>query len=317
MKKIANKRLICHQNTPNRSRLVSIQSGLSTNNSSILPSVSYFKSINSHKFESWPKKTTNQISYISCNKIIRQKADYANRIKAIRYKLQKAEEIRQKYFLDEDFAFDITKVNLEKVERKARIRFEKRIKRKAVNIIQTWWKKFIIKRKLLNSEKIAEKCAIKIQRKWKSHLKYLERKRYFEVLQKSAEKIQKNFKGYMVRKKNNLDLKRLRMEKVFEYFDRKRYEILEQSARVIIKYWKAYKSKKETQLVQRAQTVSPSLGDEPTNFQIYRETKKQNPKAANFKKASTITDSTNFMNKLKVYASPNSGLETIKEVKGK
>ena len=269
----------------------------------------------------WDKRLVKHDSFNRCNKILKAKDQYSDRIKMLKDKLKKLENIKEKYKFDLKIDGKITEENLLKIEHKARIQFYHRLQATAVKRIEKWWKICIIKRRLLESIKTMHKSACKIQKVWRGFILKKKLKKKKELRNQAAINVQKWIRGYLVRKKYCLSLRKFKMQKAFEYFSQKKEMLMIESANKIKRFWIIYKNLK--QKIKKTQnfekiliTIEPEITVQVSNKEKLK--KSLSNKGSGQKKSSLIVPDTSsyLYGRMRALTEANLILEPIKEIKG-
>jgi hypothetical protein len=187
-----------------------------------------------------------------CEKLFAEQQNYSKRIIICKTKLKKIENIQQKYDFKISPRPNLTFHKLTKLEKQAKKDFYEKKKKMTVEILETWWKRIIINRKLKIFNDTLEKSAKKIQENWK---KFKNRKTFKENLKKSrlfVVRVQNIFRMFLSRKEVDFLKKLNNMNETFDFFETKKIEIQEHSAKIIQKCWKWFKAKQKVkQLILR------------------------------------------------------------------
>lgn len=299
----------------------------------VLPSLTPSK--RSQDSSKWTKRQEAPNLFQNYEKLMKEKQKYSNIIKTLRIKLKKAEKIKETYGVEIPKDIKLTPNNLKRLELSAKLEKETKIQAKAVNIIETWWKRKIIRRKLHEFNIVLHKSASLIQKYWR---KYYNNKKFIqtvEAMQLSAVKIQKLIRGYLVRRKFMLKIKEMRMIRVFEYFNKEKMKIMQDSARKIWAFWKIAKKKwsdkqqkfKGKKRVRRSKkgkieefnsnsfAAFPEAEKSKTQEGVERPKKNLSIKPYNTKKSSTPASPMFAPARARANTDANLGLEVIKEVK--
>lgn len=210
-----------------------------------LPSLTPCKSSKSSQQDSlkWAKRSVKPNIFQNYEKIMREKEKYSSIVKNLKMRIQNAENLKVTYGIEIPKNIELTPKNLKRLEMSAIRKKQTETLMKAVNTIETWWKKRIILKKFQILNQKMHKCAALIQKAWRKH--YNEKKFILTVsaMQKAAVKIQKVIRGFLVRKAFMLKIKEKRMLKVFEYFNKEKMRIMQESARKILAYWRIAKKR--------------------------------------------------------------------------
>ena len=230
--------------TKSPQRGLAIRSISSNGKQFALPKLTPLKSSKfSQDSSKWARRPEAHNPFHNYEKIMKEKQKYSSIIKALRTKIQKAEKIKETYGIEIPKDLKLTPFNLKKLEISAKLEKETEILKKAVNFIETWYKKRIIRRKFHNFNKVLHKSASLIQKFWRKHYNKKKFHQTVKAMQSAAVKIQKLIRGYLVRKSFVLKIKEMRMLKVFEYFDKEKMKIMQEAARKIWAFWMIAKKK--------------------------------------------------------------------------
>lgn len=193
-----------------------------------------------------------------CSKILNQKLKYSKKIEAIKYRLRKIEEIKEKYDFNISPKSQLSNYQIQKLEKQAKQTFQHNQKKKAVDTIETWWKTIIINRKIKLVNEMLNKKASIIQKKWRFYKAKTNLKKALNKILNSIILIQKHFRGYLSRKLFHLNLKIKSMQETFSYFQNLKQQLQTESVLKIQKAWKQFKLKQKKLPKSRIQILKTS-----------------------------------------------------------
>ena len=303
--------------------ITSTESTNYTGNSGLFPPISSYKSVRARKKMLLVNKRLDGEPLVSgYYKLLKDKSQYSERIQTLKNNMKKIEEIQSKYKYNEPINCKITKNDLIKLEKRAKSIYDQKTRISAAEKIQNWWKRIIVKRKIIDSMQVLNISASIIQQGWRVYFARKKRKIMLNFIKKSAIIIQKCFRGYLTRNKMRLAIKKARMNTIFQYFSDQRNILVRKSALVIRKYWLAYKRRKPAQNeLEPAIKISFIENEIKKNNSIATDVLKQGIvlKSQNMKKQLLNSGETHLFGPARARALTDVmfNLETIREVKGK
>jgi IQ calmodulin-binding motif len=206
----------------------------------------------SRSFSFMAKKTQfsiyspNQL-HIKYKSVLNQKALVEDNLKSLQLRIKTIESLQKIYGIKFSNT-QIKNLSIQELENKAKHTFKHKKILQSYNKIAHWWKKILIIKKIQMQQIKCEKAAFFIQTNWRIYLHKIICKNMILKIKlqqnKAALDIQRVFKGYMVRKVYGIILKKIKMSKNFEYFEKIRKKLLKQSLTTISYAWLTYKSRK-------------------------------------------------------------------------
>ena len=211
---------------------------------------------------------------IKYHRFSQEKARVSSRLQEIQEKISSVNEIKVKYGIKMSNQ-DIKMLKVRKLQDKAKIIYTLKLRMKAYNTIADWWRKQLIRKKIKTDKIITENAARLIQRIWKKYvvakhaqalIKEMTRKK-----QVAATAVQKIFRGFQIRKIYSLQIKKRKMDRVFDYFKNIREHLHKTSVATISNAWLMYKHKtrpKESQNSLEKLDIYRNLSEENSKGQI-------------------------------------------------
>jgi hypothetical protein len=297
-------------------KLLSTCSAMHTGQSFMLPAIASCRSVGKRKDSRlFFLNSEADKSFQRCQKYFKEKSDYTHKIKALRMQIQANQRLK-KLQEREKYGFKGQSDGANRF-------FHDKNSESAVRIIERWWKRVIITRKLKENERILCRSAIKIQRNWRKHAISIKIAEENKKKEKAAIVIQKLYRGYIVRRKYALLLKEKKMHKVFEYFTSKKNKLMNESAKVIKHHWQKYSLKKKAR--QNKLKSSITIREKSLSFdaELEFDEKEKNRNSASPTKGlgkrsnGLLEPPVVIQNRLRSLTEANCGLETIKEVREK
>lgn len=327
----SNYRCTKFHNSPKYARSISSNSKKLT-----LPSLTPCKSskYSQHDSSKWVNREVKANIFYNYEKIMREKQKYSNIVRNLRIRIQNAEKLKNTYGIEIPKNIELTPNNLKRLENSAIRKKQTEVLMRAVNTIETWWKKRIIKEKIKTLNQKMHKCAALIQKTWRKHYNKKKFILTVDAMQKSAVRIQKLIRGFLVRRAFMLKIKEMRMQKVFEYFNKEKMKIMQDSARKILAYWRIAKKrwqakqvklkktkkvvkgrKKKEEISSNSYAAFPEPEPSKVNESVERARKNLSIKPPVIKKTSTPASPLFAPSRARSNTEGFLGLEVIKEVK--